>query len=227
MNTQRHRHGDLIVPLIILAGATILFRVSDLDIAVERLFFDAGAGWHYGGRQPWRWLYDHGPVPALTASYAAFGVVILSFFCRRLKPCRVAALFLVVVMLVGPGLIVNTVLKQNWGRPRPLDLVQFAGEKEFLPVWVKGDAAGGQSFPSGHASMGFYWLAPFFILRRNYPAWARFFLLFGIGFGLLMGLTRMVQGSHFPSDILWSFGCVYLAAWLLGRVLRPDLPRPL
>jgi membrane-associated PAP2 superfamily phosphatase len=69
--------------------------------------------------------------------------------------------------------------------------------------------------------MGFYWLAPFFIFRRHDPAWARFFLAFGICFGLLMGLTRMVQGSHFPSDVLWSFGFVYLTGWVLERLLRP------
>lgn len=225
MNKRTRWPWDLILPVSFLAGATILFRVSNLDLAVEKLFFSASGGWLYGGRLPWRWLYDYGPIPAQIAAYGAFGVFLLSFFCGRVRSCRIAAIFLVLVMLIGPGLLVNTIFKQNWGRPRPLDLVQFSGEKEFVPVWVKGEASGGQSFPSGHASMGFYWLAPFFVFRRNYRKWARFFLMFGIGFGLLMGLTRMVQGSHFPSDVLWSFGFVYLAGWVLSRLLRPDLPR--
>jgi membrane-associated phospholipid phosphatase len=37
--------------------------------------------------------------------------------------------------------------------------------------------------------------------------------------GLLMGLARMAQGGHWPSDILWSAGCIWLCAWGLNWLL--------
>jgi lipid A 4'-phosphatase len=225
MKSNKQWLWDLIVPAAFLAGGTIIFWITSLDTTIESLFFSADHGWESGDQPPWRWLYDYGTIPAQVIAYGALGVFLTTYFYRRVKPCRIAAIFLVLVMLAGPGLLVNTIFKENWGRPRPLDLVQFSGEKEFLPVWVKGDAAGGQSFPSGHASMGFYWLTPFFVFRRTAGKWATFFLVFGISYGLLMGITRMVQGAHFPSDILWSFGFVYLTGLVFSRLLRPDFPR--
>ena len=38
-----------------------------------------------------------------------------------------AAVFLVLSLLLGPGLLVNVILKDNWGRPRPGSVVEFGG----------------------------------------------------------------------------------------------------
>ena len=35
--------------------------------------------------------------------------------------------------LVGPGLLVNTVLKDHVGRPRPVQLEQFRGHERYVP----------------------------------------------------------------------------------------------
>ena len=54
-------------------------------------------------------------------------------------------------------------------------------------------------------------LAPAFLVRR----WRGIYCLWlgvAISFGLAVGITRIVQGRHFPSDILWSAGIVYLSA---------------
>jgi membrane-associated PAP2 superfamily phosphatase len=74
-----------------------------------------------------------------------------------------------------------------------------------------GTKAGGMSFPSGHASMGFYLMAPAFLLfhRRRL---AHSFVLVGLAGGLALGITRILQGAHFPSDVLWSAGFVYLSS---------------
>jgi membrane-associated PAP2 superfamily phosphatase len=78
----------------------------------------------------------------------------------------------------------------------------------------------GGSFASGHAAMGFYLLVPYFLLRRRAPARAAALLVVGLAFGTLVGLARMVQGAHFPSDVLWALGFVYLTALALFYALR-------
>src|SRR3989344_3630636 len=45
------------------------------------------------------------------------------------------AVYLLVCFLVVPGLIVNGVLKNHWGRPRPRQIVEWGGDKIFQPVW--------------------------------------------------------------------------------------------
>jgi lipid A 4'-phosphatase len=222
MNRNKTWPYTTVIPLAVLAGLTVLFWLTDLDIKILSRFFVPGAGWTHAERQPWPFLYNYGTIPAQSIQWLSVAVIIASLRLRRLKPYRLSAVFFVLVMIVGPGLLVNTTFKQHWGRPRPLDVQQFGGEKTFRHAWVKGPAADGESFPSGHAAMGFFWLTPYFVLRHKIKKWAVFFLLFGLAYGLLMGLGRMVQGSHFPSDVLWSFGFVYLSGLGFNYLLKPD-----
>ena len=48
-------------------------------------------------------------------------------------------------------------------------------------------------------------------------------LLAGACYGALMGVARMAQGGHFPSDVLWAGGVVYLVGLSLYYLLRLDL----
>ena len=43
-----------------------------------------------------------------------------------------------------------------------------------------------------------------------------------MGYGILMGVARMAQGGHFPSDVLWAWGMVYLVGVALYYLLRMD-----
>jgi len=131
---------------------------------------------------------------------------------KRLRPYRKAGVFLALLLALGPGLIVNGLLKPNWGRPRPNQTLACGGDFEFLPVWTIGgnqDEQVCRSFPSGHASMGFYLMAPAFLFFRRRPRWTQGFMLLGLGWGGAMGLARIMQGRHFASDVLWSAACVY------------------
>lgn len=214
---------DWTVPLVLLAGLTIPFWVTDLDVAVAGRFYVQSAGWMHGGDQPWSALYHYGVIPAWVLSVSALVIFVASFWVRRFVTFRRAALFLVLVMIVGPGLLVNDLFKERWGRPRPKDLVEFSGEKQFVKVWVKSAPENGNSFVSGHASTGFYLLTPYFLLRRRAKWWALFFVVLGLGYGSLIGLARIVQGAHFLSDVLWALGIVYLTGLAFLYALRPPV----
>jgi membrane-associated PAP2 superfamily phosphatase len=123
-------------------------------------------------------------------------------------------------MALGPGLIINAIFKDNWGRPRPRSIQELGGTHTYHRIWEKGVAGDGRSFPSGHASMGFFLMTPFFVLRKNARRWANAFLTFGIAYGVLIGLGRMIQGGHFASDVLWAWGFVYFCGLGLTYALR-------
>jgi membrane-associated PAP2 superfamily phosphatase len=213
-----------VIPLILLLGSTAVFWFTDVDRDLAAHFYEPGPGWPLGASQPWAFLKHYGVVPAWVLSLSALFLLLVSFRVRRLARHRKSFLFLVLVMIIGPGLVVNVVFKDHWGRPRPRDLVEFGGAKQFVPVWVKNEASGGNAFPSGHAATAFYLFTPFFLLYRHRNGLAALFLLLGLTYGALMGLARILQGAHFLSDVVWAAGLVYVIGAMLHRLLRIDAP---
>ena len=175
-----------------------------------------------GQEMPWYLLYNYGNIPAIFLASAGFFVFVLGFLRKNLSPYKKIGLFLAVFMILGPGLIVNTVFKDHWGRPRPADIVNFGGMENFHQTWERGEAGQGKSFPSGHASVGFFLFAPFFFLKKSHRTAALAFLYLGIIFGLLMGMGRMIQGGHFLTDIIWSGVLTYITGYILYYIFRFD-----
>lgn len=213
---------DWSAPLLLLLVLTVVFWVTDIDISFSSRYFEPGAGWTQKDAQPWSFLYHYGVVPAWVVTSAALGVLIVSLLSRRLADYRRRCAFLVLVMIVGPGLLVNTLFKQHWGRPRPRDLIEFSGEKQYVMLWSKRPPDTGNSFASGHASTGFFLFTPYFFLRRRSKWWAVFFLALGLGYGSLIGMARIIQGAHFLSDVVWAGGLVYVSGLVFFYLLRPD-----
>lgn len=89
-----------------------------------------------------------------------------------------------------PGLISNLV-KRAIGRGRPEYLEQYGplSFQNFINDWTY------QSFPSGHATTGF---AVCFVFSFLAPRWFPLLLVFA----LVIGLSRVVVGAHYPTDAL-------------------------
>jgi lipid A 4'-phosphatase len=210
--------------LVVLLSFTAVFRVTDLDLAFSALFYSPTEGWKYFSWTFCRLAYNNGALPALGLTILT-GITVLGSLVRNsLAAYRSRAMFIVMLMALGPGLMVN-LMKNNTGRPRPMEIADFGGTREFLKPLSLGEPGNGESFPSGHASMGFFLEAPYFILRRSRPATARAWLALGIASGLAIGVARMAQGGHFASDVLWSWGTVHLSALILSHMLNLERPR--
>jgi lipid A 4'-phosphatase len=211
---------DFVLPFFIIVLLTIVLSLLKADLEIEKWFYSPDAGWYLRQKLPWTFLYDYGAIPAFLICLAGFLFFVMSFFQKACLPYRKTGLFLVLVMILGPGLVINTAFKDHWGRPRPFDIVNFGGEGQFRHVWEKGQSGMGKSFPSGHASVGFFLFSPYFILRQRSRKWAVFFLCLGLSYGLLMGLGRMIQGGHFMTDVLWSGYFTYLTGSILSYLFR-------
>ena len=192
----------------------------------SELFYAPGAGFTQIGA-PWeRVLYES--VDWIVGAAVVVSVGILLVGVLRNGPVgrrgKVAALLLV-VLAVGPGLIVNGILKEHWGRARPRDVVEFGGDHRFTPAIVISDQCERNcSFTAGHPSAGFALAALGYAYVSRRRRWAVFAA--ATGFGLLVGLARVAAGGHFLSDVLFSgFIVIGLTVWLgnrwIGRASEP------
>jgi len=128
------------------------------------------------------------------------------------------ALLLVVAILSGLG--ANTLLKELFARPRP-DLVAHIVEVHSL------------SFPSSHAMMSaLVYLTLGTLLARVQPTRGlrAYVMAAAIVLALLVGVSRVYLGVHWPSDVLagWCAGAAWALLWgAVALVLerRHRLPR--
>lgn len=213
---------DFLLPALILAAGTWLIRARGLDLKFQASFYAGSGNWtgHYI-----KWfdlIYKYGTLPALILSITGLVVYVAGFFSHNLAQWRRSGLFLALVMLLGPGLLVNAVFKEYWGRPRPSQLAVFGGQSAYEAPLTIDPASTGEAFPSGHASMGFYFFVLYFIFRGRKPRLTAWALVISLLYGCGMGLVRMAQGGHFASDILWSGGMVWFSCALLYYLLKID-----
>ena len=123
-----------------------------------------------------------------------------------------AFLYLLLVFVVGVILLVNAVFKDHWGRARPYQIEEFGGPMKFTPAFVISDQKeSNSSWPCGHASFGFYFVAVAMVLKKHR---ALAMALAGV-LGALIGLARMAQGKHFGGDVVSAFLLVYITERVL------------
>ena len=204
--------------VIVLVAATVLIFFSDADLALSSRFLIDGK-WPVGDRFFWQLLYKLDRIPSIVLGLVGLAGFVLSYTKRGCLRWRRSGAFLVLLLILGPGLLVNSVFKEHWGRPRPREIAEFGGKKQFLHPWQKGESGNGRSFPSGHSSAAFYLASPYLIYRRNDRKRACLWLVGGSLFGIVMSIARITQGAHFLSDTVWAFGMVALCALILAAVL--------
>ena len=218
---------ELLLVLAALGAVTALAWTTRLDVATADLFRTPCCSWPMNEHPVWGFVFRWAVLPGVLLAAAAMVLYTASFWRpRALLSWRRPALFLVLVAALGPGLVVNVIFKDHYGRPRPREVVELGGAQPYLPVLVPGSDRQAKSFPCGHCAMGFYLGIPWLVLRRRHrrAAWA--FLAAGFTVGGLLRAARVMAGGHFVSDAAWAGGMVWLVALGLHRLLDLDRPPP-
>ncbi|RYD47690.1 MAG: phosphatase PAP2 family protein [Verrucomicrobiaceae bacterium] len=126
-------------------------------------------------------------------------------------------LALLSIISIVTGTYVMTLLKQGYDRPRP-DLVEH------------GTLVHNASFPSGHSMMSaMVWLTLGILLARTQPKKRVRAFIIGISVlvTLLVGVSRVYLGVHWPTDVLggWVLGAAWaLLFWLVAMRVDPRKP---
>jgi membrane-associated PAP2 superfamily phosphatase len=209
----------LIVALAVAAVVGLLFGIyPDLDIRVTGLLFNPKF-YTYEMRQtlsPVRdaamWLITLLAVPPVVA------LVVKLVLPRRPMLMRPrAVLFLILTLALGPGLVVNGLAKEYWGRPRPVDVQQMGGKQPFVAWWdPRGTCEKNCSFVSGDVSGGFWTLAPAALAPAPWRP-----LAYGAAIALGSGIAvlRMLFGGHFFTDAVFAGVISFLIIWLTYNLL--------
>ena len=118
---------------------------------------------------------------------------------------RAISAIISILAIINPLLFVQ-LTKLFFGRVRFRDLLPDFSN--FTPWYLPQGITGNYSFPSGHAAMGFMFL-PLLILVKDlkwmdYRKIITFILV--LGWGFFVGLSRIVIGAHYASDVLFSTG---------------------
>jgi membrane-associated PAP2 superfamily phosphatase len=202
----------------------VLCTVTELDLLLAACFYKPGLqhAWFIADVAPWSWLYRYGEYPALVMVAGALLVLLGSLRRQSWVRYRRRCLFLILVVALGPGLLVNGLLKPGWSRPRPRQIEQFGGSYSYRPWWQPGGPGAGKSFPSGHTAMGYALMAGAMLIPRCRHVWLYGLALGGaLGYGTLMGVARIVQGGHFASDVIWTGGLMCILIAVLQQGLYP------
>jgi undecaprenyl-diphosphatase len=147
------------------------------------------------------------------------GVAVLSLltasvigYLLLLRQYRMAAL---VAVAIGGAVMLNMILKLGFDRPRP-DLVPHAAQ-----IYST-------SFPSGHsmvAAATYLTLAAMVARVQPTRRLKLYFLAVAILVMVLVGISRIYLGVHWPTDVLggwtagatWALICWSVAWWVVGR----------
>jgi len=213
----------LFIALAIAVVVGIAFGVDGrLDLDISAFFYQPSANLFRANAQPWaqhartaaRWLIALIAAPAFLA---IIGKLILPR--RRMMIEGRAALLLVATLALGPGLIANTLLKDHWGRVRPIDVIQFGGTGHFTPWWdPRGECPNNCSFIAGEAAGAFWTLGPASFAP---PQWRLVAYGAALAFGAAIGVLRIGAGAHFFTDVAFAGVLMYLLLWTLhGLIFR-------
>ena len=215
------RYGLWIVGLGFLL-TVLLGTMVDADLRCARYFYDPAVSqhWFLKTTAPWMWLNRYGEYPGWLLAAGAAVLWCGSLRRRAWVRYRRACALLALALALGPGLLVNGILKPLWGRPRPHQVELFGGSQPYRPWWRPGPLGDGRSFSSGHAAMGYVLVAGVSLVTQRRRGLA---LGGALLYGSLVGLARIVTGAHFVSDVLWSGGLICLTVATLQAVLPATL----
>ncbi|PDT17556.1 phosphatase [Rhizobium sp. J15] len=206
-----------------------VFRAfPEIDIYFSRLFFvatdcDATAAGSICGGFPYR---DSGNFDLLRTIFLRLPYVVAivmlwkfiecyqqhgaTFNAERARKLKVA----LGTLLIGPVLLVNVILKEHWGRPRPLQTDIFGGSLHFAEAGsLAGKCVSNCSFVSGEAASAGWLLC----LLLFVPKSLRYAIVPPVVvISILTPAMRLSFGAHYLSDVVlgWLSTIVIFAALL-------------
>ena len=167
-------------------------------------------------------------MPLISSALVMWGLAVIALVPLALRHTRrTLACFLVILAVAGVSDFSTKLLKESFGRIRPLNsvvdtrYVEDGAWRTLTPDKVQADKHG-SSYPSAHASTS---MAAAVLAMLFWPGSRPWLLLLP----LAIGWSRVYLGKHFPTDVLagWFFGLALagfswqILKWTEGRLGRP------
>jgi len=154
---------------------------------------------------------------ALLSFFIPLAAIIKHFFYKEkiLNICVRDWIYFLSCLILGTGIIVNSIFKNLWGRARPNDTIIFGGDQPFSIPWLNVEYCDTNcSFVSGDVS--FFTLSLALLIIFNKTSWNIFAYIIIV----VVSLLRIMEGDHFLSDTLMSFIITFLVIKILHSIFR-------
>jgi undecaprenyl-diphosphatase len=137
-------------------------------------------------------------------SVAIGGVLVVTWFWPGSAEARGRRERLVIYAVASAliALGIAQVIGHVWFRDRP-----YVHHAAHLLLDISPDP----SFPSDHAVGAFALAVPFLLARHRLGPWL-------LGMSVLLGLSRIVAGTHYPSDVIAGAFLGFSTAWFVWRL---------
>ena len=198
----------IISSILILAAAYVFLSNAWIDLAVSRYFYSPQTGFLFNQyyliyliRSAIIWAYGIWYMTIVASIIICYRKTEQVGF-RFLKLEFHQWVYLAISSFLGPFLVANAILKNNWGRARPRQVTEFGGTMEFSPALILSDQCKTNcSFVSGEPSSMFM---VFISLAFIIPGKRAIFSILAVITGSASGIMRIGQGGHFLSDVIFS-----------------------
>ncbi|SER22266.1 Membrane-associated enzyme, PAP2 (acid phosphatase) superfamily [Faunimonas pinastri] len=216
----------LVATLFVTTLLSILFMAwPALDIAVAHAFYIHQYGFNGPAVELLQLIRHIGQYIEIAVLVGLLLPLLLKLLLPRTRMLVLKAreiFFAVGVFLIGPGLIVNGIFKDYWGRARPRDILQFGGQQHFSPAWFFSNQCDDNcSFVSGEGSTAFWIVVLVFLVP---PRWRKATVLATTGFAATVSFTRIAMGGHFLSDVLLSWCFTLVVILMMKQFVLDGLP---
>ena len=129
----------LIVALALALVIGLLFGIEpELDLKVTSWFYDEASRSFPLKSSALAAIVRNG---AMVIAWAFALPAIFAFSVKLARPDRPllmsgrAIVFLLLTLVLSAGVLTNLTFKSYWGRPRPVAVTQYNGDKAFVPWW--------------------------------------------------------------------------------------------
>jgi membrane-associated phospholipid phosphatase len=209
---------------VILSGIYIYYSYiktkSDVWSYVQKLVFflvSSGLIFHLFDQLLGSIATNHLKIFLIISLFISLIVFILLHKIEQVKNAIVIKYAKVVVAIALFGYVICIqVVKYFWGRIRFREL--DAAFSQFTPWYLPQGLTGFDSFPSGHAAMGWI-LLPLLILLANKKQWIKYsvFILIFM-WGIVLALSRVVIGAHYASDVLFGSFLIIITFLVFSKI---------
>jgi lipid A 4'-phosphatase len=216
----------LIIALVLAAVTGVTFALyPEIELRIAQPFYEivdaSNNKFPLRLNVPLAWVRDIGLWIGTVLVGAAVAALVIKLVLprRKLLISGRAIVFLISTLVLGPGLLVNGILKDHWSRPRPIDVTQFGGSERYVPWWdPRGTCDSNCSFVSGDVAGAVWTLAPAALAP---PQWRALAYVASLALGAGMAVIRVVQGAHFVSDVIFAGVFTFLIIWVAhGLIYR-------
>jgi lipid A 4'-phosphatase len=213
----------LVLILVAIVVVGVAFAICpDWDLALTRPFYDpATKQFPLSANPAINWLRNK----AVFITIACLACLGASLVLKIIRPERQmwipgrAVIFIALTFVLGPGILVNWALKEHWSRPRPAEVVEFGGDKPFMPWWdPRGACEQNCSFVSGETSTATWTLAAAVLIPGAMGTVA---IGTAVTYTIAMAVMRLLVGGHFFTDVVFAILFTSLLIWIAhGLIYR-------